>query len=68
VSRLAIGAALEALAAGDTREAAAVLLAALEQDAAVRLRPHICSCGAAFEWPGQLEAHRDLHGHERRAA
>jgi len=56
VSHLAIVSALEALEDGDVRLAVAILLGALEDGPSSR--PHLCSCGNAYEWPGLLEAHR----------
>jgi hypothetical protein len=56
--RLAIVAALEALEAGDTRYAIAVLLGALEDGPVVGRRPCSCPhCPAEFDWPGLLQAH-----------
>jgi hypothetical protein len=65
VSTQAITAALEALEAGDQREAVAILLSALE-DGPERTRGDACKCsvcGQGFEWPGQRDAHvARVHG------
>ncbi len=55
--RPAIAAALEALGAGDQREATAILLGAIESDGSPDL-PYRCECGDRFQWPGQLAEHR----------
>ena len=56
-------AALEALAAGDTAEATAILLSA-QEDARPRHPRHSCSvCRAAFAWPGLLAKHYIVSGH-----
>lgn len=54
--RHAIVAALDALGDGDARLAGAILLGALEDGPSERRCR--CECGAAFEWPGLLDAHR----------
>lgn len=56
--REAIVVALEALEVGDTSRAVSVLLEAL--DGPSRLRSYRCECGSGFEWPGLLEAHREM--------
>jgi hypothetical protein len=54
--RVSIVGALEALEAGDTWEASAILLGALEGPAPER--PYRCdACGERFAWPGLLEHH-----------
>lgn len=58
--RLVIVTALEALEASDQRLAADILLAALDEDGERRERVWCPACTASFEWPGQLDAHRDL--------
>ncbi len=55
-------AALEAMEAGDTAEAVAILLSALEDGS--RARRYACACGSRFQWPGLLEHHRLMSGHE----
>jgi hypothetical protein len=55
--RLAIVHALEALEAGDTRLAVAVLLGALEESDQTAKR-HACPrCGVPFAWPGKVADH-----------
>jgi hypothetical protein len=54
--RLAIVSALEAIDAGELDYAVEILLGALEDGDT--LRPYRCRCGAAFQWPGELDAHR----------
>ncbi len=56
-SRLAIVAALDALEVGDHALAVEILLDALEGDGQYVSRCR-CECGAGFEWPGLLDAHR----------
>jgi hypothetical protein len=59
--RTAIAAALEALDAGDQREATSILLGTLEDGPMEQ--PFSCSgCGRSFAWPGLL------HEHELRCA
>ncbi len=62
MSHLAIVSALEALEDGDQALAVAILLGALEDGPS--FRPHLCECGAAFEWPGLLDDHRRRAEHE----
>ena len=64
MSRAAIVTALEALEDGDQALAVAILLGALEDGPTER--SHRCECGAAFEWPGLLDAHRHRSGHTGR--
>jgi hypothetical protein len=64
MSRSAIWAALELLEAGETAAAVRILLDAVQEPPAGP-RPFTCSCGLAFEWPGQLEAHQLASGHGR---
>ncbi len=58
-----ITAALEALEVCDYWLASEILLAALEEDGPTE-RPHRCSCGTAYEWPGLLAHHLAGTGHE----
>ncbi len=60
--RAAIVVALESLEAGDQALAVDVLLGALEDGPSARR--NLCECGAAFEWPGLLDAHLQRSGHE----
>jgi hypothetical protein len=59
--RLAIAVALEAFGAGDNWYGVDVLQQAFEDGPAVTRC--YCECGAGFEWPGLLAAHRDKAGH-----
>jgi hypothetical protein len=52
----AILTAVEAIEDGDLDYALAVLRSALEGQPGARR--HTCRCGAAFEWPGELERHQ----------
>jgi hypothetical protein len=60
--RTAIVAALEALEAGDVAEATRVLLDAVQEPPSGSRR-FTCSCGLAFQWPGELEHHQFATGH-----
>jgi len=66
MSRAAIVAALEALAAGDLLEVEQILRGALEDFP--RPKPHRCSCGNSYEWPGLLAAHQQRCVHIEDAA
>lgn len=56
-NRAAIVSALEALEVGDSVEATAILLSALE-DAGPRIDRAFCrGCGQGFEWPGLRDNH-----------
>jgi hypothetical protein len=61
----AIVAALEALEAGDVAEATRVLLDAVQEPVAGPQRFACPTCGLAFQWPGELEAHLFASGHGR---
>jgi hypothetical protein len=55
-ARASAAAALDALEAGDVREAAAILRSALATDR--RRRRAVCSvCGLVFRWPGDRDHH-----------
>lgn len=59
---MAIVRALEAHEVGDHAGACEILLGALEADGPSE-RPHVCSCGSAYEHPGLLDAHQARTGH-----
>lgn len=53
----------EALEDGDD-EMAQSLAATLQRKAARRRKhPHVCECGDAFVYPGELDRHRIVRGH-----
>ena len=54
--------ALEALEAGDQALAVEILLGALDDGPSERAFQ--CECGASFEWPGLIDAHRIGADHE----